>query len=251
MSDMAAAEEDVERYQKVDMFALGCTLFFLCTGRELYGAGGEDGTDLGARTKTKARARAAQDAVDAALLEGVWATDEDPRDFASGDIEAEEVEESMTVKRASKSPTAAAAKPGSLEDVLSFGFKGMDAAKANLNPLLSRVLGQRAAEAEAEAEEDEEEIDFLMLQSMAEFPGYEPASERERAFVLETYPGRGCPRPPPPGRETLPAFINRKLTPRQPPGFASLVAGCLSRHPEDRPTAAEALNWPGAWDQDM
>jgi|AntAceMinimDraft_12_1070368.scaffolds.fasta_scaffold495470_1 hypothetical protein len=38
------------------MFALGCTLFFLCTGRELYGAGGGGGGggDPGARTKTKA-----------------------------------------------------------------------------------------------------------------------------------------------------------------------------------------------------
>ena len=32
MSDMSAGEDDVGRYQKVDMFALGCTMFFLCTG---------------------------------------------------------------------------------------------------------------------------------------------------------------------------------------------------------------------------
>jgi len=42
---------------------MGCTLFFLCTGRELFGSGGPDGSDMGARTKTKRRAAAAQDAV--------------------------------------------------------------------------------------------------------------------------------------------------------------------------------------------
>ncbi|ACO69670.1 predicted protein, partial [Micromonas commoda] len=33
MTDMRAAERDVRLYQKVDAFAMGCTLFFLCTGR--------------------------------------------------------------------------------------------------------------------------------------------------------------------------------------------------------------------------
>jgi hypothetical protein len=44
-------------------YTMGCTLFFLCTGRELFGSGGPDGSDMGARTKTKRRAAAAQDAV--------------------------------------------------------------------------------------------------------------------------------------------------------------------------------------------
>ena len=238
MTDMAAAENDLELYQKVDMFALGCTMFFLCTGRELYGAGGEDGSDLGARTKTKERARAAQAAIDAAMEEGVWAMDSDGRDSASG-LDTEEVAEDMVVKR--MSTKAEDGGESSFQDVLSFG------GKMNLNPLLARVLGQRAAEAEAEAERSEEEIDLLMLMSMADFPGYEPRTEAERAYVLEAYGGRGVPPAAPLGRETLPAFIHRKLTPRQPPGFASLVAACLARHPEDRPTAEEALNWPGAW----
>ena len=29
---MSAAEGDLPRYQSIDMFAMGCTLFFLCTG---------------------------------------------------------------------------------------------------------------------------------------------------------------------------------------------------------------------------
>ena len=52
----------------MDVFALGCTLFFLRAGKELFGATpGGDGAELGARTKTKARAQATQDAVEAAL----------------------------------------------------------------------------------------------------------------------------------------------------------------------------------------
>ena len=241
-------------------------MFYLCTGTELYGSGGEDDTGLGARTKTKARARAAQEAVDAAMEEGVWAADEDARDSASGSLDDsdheemeeeemeggfEEVAEEMVVRRrrAVKKTTKATTTPPE-EDVLSFGWKGMDLGKMNINPLMARVLGQRAEAAEAEADQDETEIDFLMLLSMAEFPGYEPVTESEREHVMETYGGRGCPPRAPPGRETLPAFIYRKLTPRQPPGFAAFVAACLSRHPEDRPTAAEALNWPGAWSEE-
>ena len=85
-----------------------------------------------------------------------------------------------------------------------------------------------------------------MLKSMAEFPGYEPRTPEEVAFVERTY---GAPAPPaaPAHRESLAAFVNRKVTPRQPPGFASLIGACLARDPEDRPSAAEALNWPGAW----
>ena len=50
-------------------------------------------------------------------------------------------------------------------------------------------------------------------------------------------------------RESLRAFVKRKLCPRQPPGFADLVASMLARDPKDRPTAEEAARWPGAWEE--
>jgi serine/threonine protein kinase len=111
---------------------------------------------------------------------------------------------------------------------------------------LERALGGAAARAEIESRETETELDVAMLASMAEFPGYEPRTPEEVAFVERTY---GAPAPPaaPAHRESLAAFVNRKVTPRQPPGFASLIGACLARDPEDRPSAAEALNWPGAW----
>jgi len=87
---------------------------------------------------------------------------------------------------------------------------------------------------------------MLMLRSMAEFPGYEPTTVQEKMFVRKTY-NSGPPNSPPPHRESLAAFVNRKITPRQPPGFASLIGACLSRDPDTRPTALEALSWPGAW----
>lgn len=123
----------------------------------------------------------------------------------------------------------------------------MDLGALNLNPLMARVLGRRAAEAEADAERDESKMDLLILASMAEFPGYEPTTESEKEYVRSAYGARDWPTRAPLGRESLAAFVHRKLTPRQPPGFAALVAACLSRHPEDRPTAKEALDWPGAW----
>ena len=43
--------------------------------------------------------------------------------------------------------------------------------------------------------------------------------------------------------------MKRKLSPRQPPGFADLVAAMLARDPNDRPTAEEAMRWPGAWEE--
>jgi hypothetical protein len=155
------------------------------------------------------------------------------------------VEEMVVVRRAAA--VAGARGGGDAEDAPSLGWKGMDPFRARLNPLLSRVLGQRTAAAAAAAARDEEEVDLRMLASMAEFPGYGPTSETECAYVLKHFGAHGVPPPTPPGRESLPAFITRKLTPRQPPEFAALVAACLGRHPEDRPTAAEALHWPGAW----
>ena len=60
MTDMRAAERDQGLYQKVDAFAMGCTLFFLCTGRQTSTAPGASGVPTGIRlrlprTKTKNR----------------------------------------------------------------------------------------------------------------------------------------------------------------------------------------------------
>ena len=224
MSDMSAAEHDVDLYAKVDVFALGCTLFFLCVGKELFGATpGEEGAEFGARTKTKARAQATQDAVEAALEKAGAAAEPDG---ASADLG---VEEGMVVRRREKRETR------------SDGRTGNFAAAA-----LARALGGAAARAELESRETERELDALMLRSMAEFPGYEPRTPEEVAFV-ERACGAPAPPAPPAHRESLAAFVKRKVTPRQPAGFASLIGACLARDPEDRPSAAEALNWPGAW----
>ena len=239
MSDMSASERDASRYQKVDVFAMGCTLFFLCVGKELYGATGEEGEGLGARTKTKARAQATQAAMEEAMDDGgLFSAEPNLRDREAG------LEEEMVVRRRRDDRADDAATPPDARDALSFG-----AAAATLNPMFAAALGRKAAMAEAEAEQSEEDLDMLMLEAMAEFPGYEPRDADERAYVEANYGGRACPPPAPPHRESLAAFVRRKLCPRQPPGFASLVAACLSRNPEERPTAAEALNWPGAWVQ--
>ena len=50
---------------------------------------------------------------------------------------------------------------------------------------------------------------------MADFPGYEPRTAEEKAYVEATYEGSACPERAPPGRELLQSFIARKLTPRQ------------------------------------
>ena len=239
MSDMSASERDASRYQKVDVFAMGCTLFFLCVGKELYGATGEEGEGLGARTKTKARAQATQAAMEEAMDDGgLFSAEPNLRDREAG------LEEEMVVRRRRDDRADDAATPPDARDALSFG-----AAAATLNPMFAAALGRKAAMAEAEAEQSEEDLDMLMLEAMAEFPAYEPRDADERAYVEANYGGRACPPPAPPHRESLAAFVRRKLCPRQPPGFASLVAACLSRNPEERPTAAEALNWPGAWVQ--
>ena len=228
MSDMSAAEHDVDLYAKVDVFALGCTLFFLCVGKELFGATpGEEGAEFGARTKTKARAQATQDAVEAAL-EKAGAAGRVDLNASTADLG---VEEGMVVRRREKRDAREAERNST----------GNFAAAA-----LARALGGAAARAEVESRETEQELDALMLQSMAEFPGYEPRTPEEVAFVESAY-GASAPPAPPAHRESLAAFVNRKVTPRQPPGFASLIGACLARDPGDRPSAAEALNWPGAW----
>ena len=82
------------RYQKVDVFAMGCTLFFLCVGKELYGATGEEGEGLGARTKTKARAHATQAAMEEAMDDGgLFSAEPNLRDREAG------LEEEMVVRR--------------------------------------------------------------------------------------------------------------------------------------------------------
>ena len=234
MTDMRLAEENHELYAKVDVFALGCTLFFLCVGKELFGATpGDDGADeFGARTKTKARAQLAQEMMDETMTRstdgGTDGTDVAFETNESG------VEEAMVVRRrkSAKAQKLSASEP--------------DAATNFAAAALARALGRAAERAELESRETEQELDVLMLKSMAEFPGYEPRTPEEVAFVERTY---GAPAPPaaPAHRESLAAFVNRKVTPRQPPGFASLIGACLARDPEDRPSAAEALNWPGAW----
>ena len=227
MTDMRRAEKNHELYAKVDVFALGCTLFFLCVGKELFGATpGDDGADeFGARTKTKARAQLAQEMMDETMEKsGAGGTDET--------VAFESVEEGMVVRR--RKSVKNKARDSAAEPDADTNF----AAAA-----LARALGRAAERAELESRETEQELDVLMLKSMAEFPGYEPRTPEEVAFVERTYGGGGAP----PHRESLAAFVNRKVTPRQPPGFASLIGACLARDPEDRPSAAEALNWPGAW----
>jgi serine/threonine protein kinase len=227
MSDMSRAErrETCDLYAKVDVFALGCTLFFLCVGKELFGATpGGDGAELGARTKTKARAQATQDAVEAALEKAAGAGS--PLDLG--------VEEGMVVLRREK------------REVSGTSTSQIGRANAFAAAALERALGGAAARAEIESRETETELDVAMLASMAEFPGYEPRTPEEIAFVERAY-GAPAPAPAPAHRASLAAFVNRKVTPRQPPGFASLIGACLARDPEDRPSAAEALNWPGAW----
>ena len=233
MTDMRLAEENHELYAKVDVFALGCTLFFLCVGKELFGATpGDDGADeFGARTKTKARAQLAQEMMDETMTRSTdGRTDGTDVAFESNESG---VEEGMVVRRR---------KSAKARDSASEPDAGTNFAAA----ALARALGRAAERAELESRETEQELDVLMLKSMAEFPGYEPRTPEEVAFVERTY---GAPAPPaaPAHRESLAAFVNRKVTPRQPPGFASLIGACLARDPEDRPSAAEALNWPGAW----
>jgi serine/threonine protein kinase len=234
MTDMRLAEENHELYAKVDVFALGCTLFFLCVGKELFGATpGDDGADeFGARTKTKARAQLAQEMMDETMTRSIdGGTDGTDVAFESNESG---VEEGMVVRRrkSAKAQKLSASEP--------------DAGTNFAAAALARALGRAAERAELESRETEQELDVLMLKSMAEFPGYEPRTPEEVAFVERTY---GAPAPPaaPAHRESLAAFVNRKVTPRQPPGFASLIGACLARDPEDRPSAAEALNWPGAW----
>ena len=237
MTDMRAAERDQGLYQKVDAFAMGCTLFFLCTGRELYGAGsgagGTDGThDCGARTKTKNRAMRAQTLVDGAMDGGDG--------FGANDVD------SVRGLAGTNAPAYARSPDG--EDALSFGAKA-----AALSPALGGLLRARANAAALEDDRRELDVDWKMLASMAEFPGYEPRTEQEISYVQTQYGGMSSLdamiRAAPAYRESLESFVERKLCPRQPRGFAALVAAMLARDPRERPSAEEALEWPGAWEE--
>ena len=80
---------------------------------------------------------------------------------------------------------------------------------------------------------------------MAEFPGYEPRTLEEISYVETQYGLRSSPdgamiRAAPAYRESLSSFVERKLCPRQPRGFAALVAAMLARDPADRPDAEQA-----------
>ena len=179
MTDMRAAERDQGLYQKVDAFAMGCTLFFLCTGRELYGAGsgagGTDGTDdCGARTKTKNRAMRAQTLVDGAMDGGDG--------FGANDVD------SVRGLAGTNAPAYARSPDG--EDALSFGAKA-----AALSPALGGLLRARANAAALEDDRRELDVDWKMLASMAEFPGYEPRTEQEISYVQDAVRGdviAGC-----------------------------------------------------------
>ena len=171
MTDMRRAEKNHELYAKVDVFALGCTLFFLCVGKELFGATpGDDGADeFGARTKTKARAQLAQEMMDETM----------EKSGAGGtDVAFESVEEGMVVRR--RKNVKNKARDSAAEPDADTNF----AAAA-----LARALGRAAERADLESRETEQELDVLMLKSMAEFPGYEPRTPEEVAFVERTYGG--------------------------------------------------------------
>jgi predicted HicB family RNase H-like nuclease len=115
------------------------------------------------------------------------------------------------------------------EDALSFGAKA-----GALSPALGGLLQARAAAAALEDDETERDADWKMLVSMCEFPGYEPRTESERSYVCRQYglDPAALPGAAPAHRESLRAFVKRKLCPRQPPGFADLVASMLARDPK-------------------
>ena len=210
------------------MFLLltGCTLFFLCVGRELYGSSDDKGQrDGGARTKTKNRLARQQTIVDVSMDRG--------EGFGGGYIN-----NGNTTTSVQSAPDG--------EDALSFGAKA-----GALSPALGGLLQARAAAAALEDDETERDADWKMLVSMCEFPGYEPRTESERSYVCRQYglDPAALPGAAPAHRESLRGFVKRKLCPRQPPGFADLVASMLARDPKDRPTAEEAARWPGAWEE--
>ena len=253
MTDMRDAEADASggRWFAVDIFALGCAMFFLCEGKELFGEPDRSSSEedplgaYGARTKTKARTQAEQEALEDAM--------------ARGDTFEPFVGEYSDRSGGSEKKARATKSRGfttiDRRDRETFGGGGgsennaaFDLGSGKLAPAFLRALRRDVAVAAAEAELREAETDAAVLRAMAEFPGYEPRSDAESAFVAEMLGKRAVPAPPPRGRETLERFVARKLGKRQPAAFCALVAACLARDPTRRPTAREALEWPGAWE---
>jgi serine/threonine protein kinase len=194
LSDMSDSLKDDARYAAVDVFALGCTIFFLCVGRELYGpspsgdgglgasgvgvgGGGEAEVQLGARTKTKARATGAQVAVDLAVEEvydDTWESVDEGDDFddefdgdgdggGGGDL----ISETMIKKRAPRRRDDGGGGETNEEDAMSFGRR--PGRGLRLNPALWRVLQRNVREAEAVAAAKEEAFDMLVLRCAFSF----------------------------------------------------------------------------------
>ena len=221
MSDMSASERDASRYQKVDVFAMGCTLFFLCVGKELYGATGRRAR-ASAREPRPKRAQATQAAMEEAMDDGgLFSAEPNLRDREAG------LEEEMVVRRRRDDRADDAATPPDARDALSFG-----AAAATLNPMFAAALGRKAAMAEAEAEQSEEDLDMLMLEAMAEFRVRTERRGRTRVRRGELRRTR-VPAARAAASRIPRRVVRRKLCPRQPPGFASLVASA-ERNPEER-----------------
>lgn len=252
MTDMRDAEADASggRWFAVDIFALGCAMFFLCEGKELFGEPDRSSSEdplgaYGARTKTKARTQAEQEALEDAMARGDTF---EPFVGENSDISGSEKKARATKSRGFTTIDR--------RDRETFGGGGggsethsaFDLGSGKLAPAFLRALRRDVAVAAAEAELREAETDAAVLRAMAEFPGYEPRSDAESAFVAEMLGKRAVPAPPPRGRETLERFVARKLGKRQPAAFCALVAACLARDPTRRPTAREALEWPGAWE---
>ena len=87
------------------------------------------------------------------------------------------------------------------------------------------------------------DVDWKMLASMAEFPGYEPQTLEEISYVETQYGLRSSPdgamiRAALRVQGEPSSFVERKLCPRQP-RLAALVAA-MSEDPAERPTAEEA-----------
>jgi serine/threonine protein kinase len=261
MTDMRDAEADASggRWFAVDIFALGCAMFFLCEGKELFGEPDRHGDDedplgaYGARTKTKARTQAEHEALEDAMARGDTFEPIGGEHSGGADFSTRGSDFSVSEKKA-RATKSRGFTTIDRRDRETFGGGGsennaaFDLGSGKLAPAFLRALRRDVAVAAAEAELREAETDAAVLRAMAEFPGYEPRSDAESAFVAEMLGKRAVPGPPPRGRETLERFVARKLGKRQPAAFCSLVAACLARDPTLRPTAREALEWPGAWE---
>jgi serine/threonine protein kinase len=135
LSDMSDSLKDDARYAAVDVFALGCTIFFLCVGRELYGPSPSGDGGLGAS--------------------GVG--------VGGGDL----ISETMIKKRAPRRRDDGGGGETNEEDAMSFGRR--PGRGLRLNPALWRVLQRNVKEAEAVAAAKEEAFDMLVLRCAFSF----------------------------------------------------------------------------------